>query len=521
MIYKETFNFTIKIYDASDNTSIEDLFWNQTSLGISNTLNLNILNNTIDNKTFRFSILANNVGNTTLVFEFTKAGANKQFVIVDLSIRKKEGELIMVDSTSSAIYSQNIAVNITLNGDFGLGQNITQLYVNGTLTSFASLGNYVYQFTFSTYDTIGRGNYILDIRAESSYFFGITNSSNSLVFEVLPIPLILQIFVSNYNITEDSNVVIFGLLTLTDGTPLDDFDITFYIYIYFKDGAKAVFAFTGYNEVEILTGNTNSTGHATVNYLITEAIEYVSISASFEGNAFYSEISFDLEEIVRSVKPPGLPPGLLYGIIAAAIVLLAIVSFLVYRFTRTKPLEQLMKEIEDEEVFAKLVEINPGVFLNIFDQTKGAIPLVTDHNLDGIYLRRLAIGIDNFLLKIADQAYSSLGFEDHHDKRRIGSILLPKEGMVGLIHGIQLPNVASRGGFENLTLIVLVNEEHDNAFLGNQAFLFEEIDELIILLKDRKPLESIRDQLRVIRRKATRIVLASLQVEPLDIESEM
>jgi len=68
---------------------------------------------------------------------------------------------------------------------------------------------------------------------------------------------------------------------------------------------------------------------------------------------------------------------------------------------------------------------------------------------------------------------------------------------------------------------VLVNEEHDNAFLGNQTFLFDEIDVLISQLKDRKPLENIREQLRVIRRKATRIVLASLKVEPLDIDNEI
>ncbi len=198
---------------------------------------------------------------------------------------------------------------------------------------------------------------------------------------------------------------------------------------------------------------------------------------------------------------------------------MAIISFVIYRVTRPTPFEEIMNKIEDSEIFAKLVEITPGVFLNIFDQSKGAIPLVTDHNLDGIYLRRLAIGVDNFLLKIADQAYSSLGFEDHHDRRRIGSILLPNERMVGLIHGVQLPNIAARGGFENLTLIILVNEEHDKALLGNQAYLFDEIDDLISQLKDRKPLESIREKLRTIRNKATRIVLASLIAEPLDVES--
>jgi hypothetical protein len=175
-----------------------------------------------------------------------------------------------------------------------------------------------------------------------------------------------------------------------------------------------------------------------------------------------------------------------------------------------------MEEVEEEEIFAKMVELNPGVFLNIFDQKKGAIPLVTDHNLDGIYKRRLAIGVDNFLLKIADQAYSSLGFEDHHDRRRIGSILLPSEGMVGFIHGIQLPSLSARGGFENLTFIVLVNEDHDNALLGNQIYLYDEIDELISHLKNKSHLSIIREQLNIIRKKTTRIILAALKEESIE-----
>ena len=109
--------------------------------------------------------------------------------------------------------------------------------------------------------------------------------------------------------------------------------------------------------------------------------------------------------------------------------------------------------------------------------------------------------------------YSSLGFEEHHDRRRIGSIILPKEKMVGFIHGIQLPNPAARGGVENLTAIVLVDEKFDKLLLGNQTYLYDEIDELIKMLKAKKHMVEIRAQLGVIRRKTVRIVLAAIEGE--------
>ena len=196
-----------------------------------------------------------------------------------------------------------------------------------------------------------------------------------------------------------------------------------------------------------------------------------------------------------------------------ALVLIAIISFVIYKVTRSKPFEELMENVEEDEITMRLTEINPGVVLNIFDQQKGAIPLVGEHNLEGIYRPRLTIGVDNFLLKVADQAYSSLGFEEHHERRRIGSIILPSEGMVGFIHGVQLPSDVARGGHENLTLIILVNEEHDNSLLGNQVYLYDEIDILIEYLKKKKPLVEIRDQIITIRKKAIRIVLASLTDE--------
>ena len=515
IIYEDTFTFTIKIYDVIEETAIENLFWNQTSLNNSNNLNLIITNTTINNQTFQFSIYATNVGDTSLVFEFSKADSNKHIITVNFSIAKKEGYLIILErSNINAIYENDILINVTLKDDNGINQTVTLIFANDTqIDDFTYLGNDVYQFQYSSYRTVGKGNYILDIRVESAFYYGQTNSSYIVEFTVLPIPLRLEIFVPEYNVTEGNNFIIYGLLSFINGTPLEDIDIIFYIYIYYKNNTEFVYAFTGYDIFETLLGNTNSTGYATVTFLMSEDISYIGISAIYEGNNFLGSISFELEELIRSQKPPGLPSSILYGIIAGSILLIAIISFVIYKVTRTKPFEQLMEEVEDSEILASLVEINPGVILNIFDQQKGAIPLIGEHNLDGIYKQRLPIGVDNFLLRAADQAYSSLGFEEMHDRRRIGSIILPNEGMIGFIHGIQLPNPAARGGFENLTLVVLVNEEHDKELLGNQTYLYEEIDDLIVSLKEKKHLNEIREHLVNIRKKSTRIVLAALKGE--------
>ena len=516
LVYGDSLIFRIKIYDIYDNSSISELFWNQTILNYSNLLNLNIINNTIDNKTFQFSIFATNVGDTSLIFEFSKTDSSKHQVVVNLSIAKKEGQiLILEDSILSTIYEDDITINVFLRDEFGTNQSISAIYANGTeITNFIHLGDYVCQFNYSSYNTFGKGAYILEIRVESDFYFGQTNSSYILEFNILPIPLVLEIFVSNYNVTYGNNVIISGLLTFTNGTPIEDIDITFYIYIYYKNKTRGVYAFiSGYDDFEVLMGNTNSTGHATITFQVTEDIEYIAISASYGGSPFLGDISFEFEDIIRAIKPPGLPSSILYGIIAGAIFLVAIISFIIYKLTRPKPFEQLMEEVEEAEIIAQMIDLNPGVILNIFDQQKGAIPLVGEHNLDGIYRQKLVIGVDNFLLKTADQAYSSLGFEEQHDRRRIGSILLPNEGMVGFIHGIQLPNPAARGGFENLTLVVLANEQYDTHLFGNQIFLYDDIDELISMLNEKKSLEEIREQLVEIRKKATRIIIAAVNAE--------
>ena len=158
--------------------------------------------------------------------------------------------------------------------------------------------------------------------------------------------------------------------------------------------------------------------------------------------------------------------------------------------------------------------MSPGVILTIFDQRKGPIPLVVDHSLDiGRYISRMRIGVENFLLKIADQAYSSLGFEEQDAGRRVGSIILPSEKMVAFVHGVQLENKMARGGFENLSLIVLADSEFGNLLLNYQEYLYGLVDDLGSALKSKKNLKVVEDFIVDIRKQSVIIMLAAQEME--------
>ena len=187
-----------------------------------------------------------------------------------------------------------------------------------------------------------------------------------------------------------------------------------------------------------------------------------------------------------------------------------IIGFVIYRVVRARPFEELMEKVTEEDIVKNTEKISPGVVLSIFDQKKGPTPLIGNHSLESsLYKPKMRIGYENFLLKISDQAYSSLGFEEHDERRRIGSINLPNEDMVGFIHGVQLPNPAMRGGFENLTLIVLADKEVGSLLLANQEFMLLEIDELIVSLQGRAPLSVVEEHLEKIRRRSVIIMLAA------------
>ena len=232
-----------------------------------------------------------------------------------------------------------------------------------------------------------------------------------------------------------------------------------------------------------------------------------SFTVHIEANFYSSTINSD---VLQVEIPSGLSTQWIIIIIASAVLFSLVMGFAIYRVVRARPFEELMEKVEEEDIEKNMEKISPGVILSIFDQKKGPIPLIVNHSLETSYYKpRMRIGYENFLLKISDQAYSSLGFEEHDERRRIGSINLPNEDMIAFIHGVQLPNPAMRGGFENLTLIVLADKEAGVLLLANQEFMLLEIDELIVSLQGRAPLSVVEEHLQKIRKRSVIIMLAA------------
>lgn len=228
-----------------------------------------------------------------------------------------------------------------------------------------------------------------------------------------------------------------------------------------------------------------------------------------------------MEEPVLAVPSEGgIPPEIIVIIVAGSVLLMIIISFIVYKVTRPKSFEEILEEITEEDIKQNIVQLIPGVILSIFDQRKGPTPLLGDYSFESDqFARRMAIGVDNFLLKICDQAYSSLGFEEFDEKRRTGSIRLPNEDMIGYIHGLQLRNKAARGGYENLSLIVVTEEQHGTLLIGKEKYLHQDIDELSKMLQEKKSLAEINSKISVIRQKATQLILAA-QIEEMEIRNK-
>ena len=509
LVYKDQFTFIIKIYDKKDNTSFSDLIWHNESL--NNNLDLLILNNTIDNRTLEFTIYATNIGSTSLSFEFSRAGFNIHSVVVDLLVYKKEGSLEIIESDTEAFYGENVSVEVNLQDELSTNLGITAIYVDNISVDFQDLGSFIYAFEITYEFYSGRGNYNLQIRVESTYYFGETNDTLVFEFEIKPLPLILTLETSSYEIITGSAVEIIGTLTYQNGTPVHDVQISFFVYIYYKDVPSNVYAaITGYDLSISINDTTDSNGIASVTFTMTEEIEQIRIYATFEGDQFLDVASFELGDFVISIPPPGIETWLLLTIIGGVVLLAVIASVVVYRLTKKKPFEIYLSKIPDQDITMKLTELCQGAILSIFDQKKGAIPLVVEHSLQYDYGNRLALEAENFVLQVGDQAFSSLGFEKTMKGRRLGSLTLPNESMLGYIHGIQLENKMARGGYENLVLTVLTDLEFGTLLMAYQEFLHHEIDELISMLVKKKPLYEVREQLVTIRRQTTKIILAAM-----------
>ena len=311
---------------------------------------------------------------------------------------------------------------------------------------------------------------ILLIVVESEYYFGQTNDSYTYVIEIDPIPLVLSIDVSNVEIIQGSTVVVTATLTYLNGTQVIGSEITFYIYIYYKSEQGTVnAAIERYDSFVFLSAMTGLDGKASVDYLLTEEIDQIAIAATYAGSDILGYVYIEFEETVKTIKA-GLSPTLLYSIIGGSIALLILVSFIVYKSTKRKPFSKYLDKIDSQNLIMRLNEVSPGIVLSIFDQKKGPIPLLSDHSLDFDY-----------------------------------------EGLVGFIHAIQLENKSARSGYENLSVIMLTQEDYGNYLLAHSEFIYKHIDDLISKLKQELPLSEIKQQLIDIRQRTVQVILAAIE----------
>ncbi|HUU78123.1 MAG TPA: Ig-like domain-containing protein [candidate division Zixibacteria bacterium] len=516
MIYEETFTFTLDIKDTVNDLEINGLVINW--IEEDEDLNLLIDYDSLTATIYEFTITATNVTEDYkyIEFQFWQFTNHKQSLFVYFQINKKEGNVAITDSDDSVVYGQNATISFQLKDSLNVDNlEVTFLRINTNYQdiyyTLIDSDNLIYELTFNTADFVTRkGDFTFEFYVESSYYFGVMNDTTAISMTILPISITLTIEVSNTQIIYDNDLVIYATLLQADGTPIQFVDLTFIIYINYTSLATTNDYPYSFDDTINSTSTTNAEGLATLSFKLTEEMESITVSVLYEGNDIYDPLNTSYQGSILAIPPSGLPLKILIIIIVSAIVVSVVIGFVVYRLVRARPFEELLEKVSEEEIIGSMEKLSPGVILTLFDQTKGPIPLVGNHSLDSPgYRSRMRIGTENFLLKIADQAYSSLGFEEHDERRRIGSINLPNEDMVGFIHGIQLENKAARGGFENLSLIVLAESDVGGLMLANQEFMFKEIDDLIVSLKEKEPLVNVEEHLSIIRKRSVRIMITA------------
>ncbi len=507
MYYGDQFNFTINIRDRVNKTEIVGLTVDiiKENPSINLIVDFSQFNATI----YNFTINASNITNdayTFIDFEFYQFTSNKQIVRVYIQVHRKEGNMLIYDAPESVIFEQDITMTFQLRDDTNTtGQAIDYLAINDQTSAFSyeliDAINYIYNITFSSDSFFtGKGLDTFTFYTESNFYYGVKNDTTTLSITILPIPITLTIDVANIEVIYDSDLVVTCVLLREDTTPVQFAIVVFMFEIHYQNGT-----IIQHN----ITTSTNLDGLANINLPITKDMDYMSVLVVYAGSTIYDPISDMFGENIYAISA-GLSLQIILIIVGAAILFSIIIGFVIYRVVRARPFEELMEKVTEEDIVKNTEKISPGVVLSIFDQKKGPIPLIGNHSLETPYYKpRMRIGYENFLLKISDQAYSSLGFEEHDERRRIGSINLPNEDMIGFIHGIQLPNPAMRGGFENLTLIVLADKEAGSLLLANQEFMLLEIDELIASLQGRAPLSVVEEHLQKLRRRSVIIMLAA------------
>lgn len=510
MFYGETFVFSVDIRDRINGTEIIGLSVN--AIKGNEQINLSVYYTQLNATSYEFTIYGSNITfgeYTDIIVQFYQFSGNIQSLTINIKVQRQVGVLLLQSVSNTITYGENISILFKLNENTDTyAQMVTFVSVNGNYQKvyyiLIDAEQLIYQVVFKSIDFISqKGTFTFDLYIESNFYYGVLNGTQAISITINPVPIVLKVSVSNLQVIYDNDLVVYASLSRLDGAPIQFVSITFCFYVYYKHNNPM----QNFN----YTTSTNSDGNATMSFKMTEDMEYVIVKVVYNGGAIYDPINTEFESNILAISG-GLSLNMILIIAASALLFVIVLSFVIYRVVRARPFDELMEKVSDEDIEAKTDKVSPGVILSIFDQSKGPIPLIGKHSLESdIYRTRMRIGVENFLLKICDQAYSSLGFEEHDDRRRIGSINLPNEDMVGFIHGVQLPNKTMRGGFENLSLIVLADAEAGGLLLANQEFMFTEIDELIDALKEKRPLLEIEIVLEKIRRRSVIIMLAAIK----------
>ncbi|MCK4609714.1 MAG: hypothetical protein KAU62_01020, partial [Candidatus Heimdallarchaeota archaeon] len=526
MDYNDTFTYQVNITDAVDNEPIPGLVY-EVNKDIK--LNLSIIVTNINITIYEITIHATNVtdySETEIDVYFYRSGGGGQTIRVFLRVDKIIGVLNVLDTIDTQImYEEDLVVLMYMENDIGQNQTIKDVFVNGTEIESFSFDNttFICSFNYSSFNIESKGNFSLSIFTDSTFYNASTNTNTTINFEILPLPILITISVSNYTILEGTDVSINVLITYENGTPVEYAIFDLYIHVYLKnitetDTFSLHLAYEDANYTESFTDlETGRNGRYSMVFTLNSSMDHIIIEGSYEGQDTTDDASFVVEDPIITIPLPEavkFPQWLLYLIIGGSIGVAAIISLIIYKVTRPKSFDELMERVTGEDIALNYSIMSPGVILTIFDQRKGPIPIVADHSLDiGRYIGRMRIGVENFLLKIADQAYSSLGFEEHDAGRRVGSIILPAEKMVAFVHGVQLENKMARGGFENLSLIVLADSEFGNLLLNYQEYLYGYVDDLSSALKSKKNLKVVEDIIVDIRKQSVIIMLAAQEME--------
>ncbi|MFW9924202.1 MAG: hypothetical protein ACFFDW_13035, partial [Candidatus Thorarchaeota archaeon] len=522
MYYGDTFNFSLDVRDTVDNISIPGL---SIDILVDSSYNLDISYIALNATAYEFTIEGTNVTNNLFLpisVEIWQYENHKQTITLNMKIYRQMGSIDLIDYSDEITYRDNITISFKLKNALGTtAQEIIFLKINENSLDLSytciDIINLIYEVTFNSEDFVsGKGTFNFTLYAESYFYYGVLNESSSISFTIKPIGITLSIEVSNRNIVFGNDLAVYATLLQMDGTAIQSQEIKFCFYISYNDNFTTTVDDVSfiYDENVNRSTTTNNVGIAIVPFTTTEEMKFIIIIVEYSGNQYYDPMSSQFSQFINIVPPSGLSLQMILIIVGSSVLFSIIMAFVIYRVVKPKPFDQLLEKVTEEEIEEYKVEVSPGVSLSIFDQKKGPIPLLGELSLEEPkYASRMRIGVDNFLLKISDQAYSSLGFEEHDDRRRTGSINLPNEDMVGFIHGIQLENKAVRGGFENLSLVVLADIDYGGFLLAFQEFLFPDIDLLAEALVSKEPLPAIKEHIIKIRNKSVAIIIAAQRNE--------